>query len=61
MRVGQTFYKDFGRDCVQAVKRVRGMRVLTPNWGSAIPAGGNVVALRRVRGRAVARQFKEKQ
>ena len=47
--------------CVQAVKRVRGMRVITPNWGPAIPAGGNVVALRRVRGRAVAaRQFDEK-
>lgn len=40
--------------CIQAVKRVRGMRVITPSWGPAIPAGGNVVALRRVRGRAVA-------
>jgi SAM-dependent methyltransferase len=39
---------------LQAVKRVRGMRVITPSWSPAIPAGGNVVALRRVRGRGLA-------
>jgi SAM-dependent methyltransferase len=39
---------------LQAVKRVRGMRVITPSWRPALAAGGNVVALRRVRGRAVA-------
>jgi SAM-dependent methyltransferase len=39
---------------LQAVKRVRGMRVITPSWRPAIAANGNVVALRRVRGRAMA-------
>ncbi|MCC6534634.1 MAG: class I SAM-dependent methyltransferase [Burkholderiales bacterium] len=39
---------------MQAVKRVRGMRVITPSWRPAIATGGNVVALRRVRGREVA-------
>jgi SAM-dependent methyltransferase len=39
---------------LQAVKRVRGMRVITPSWRPAIAASGNVVALRRVRGRAMA-------
>ena len=39
---------------LQAVKRVRGMRVITPSWRPAITAGGNVVALRRVRGRGLA-------
>jgi SAM-dependent methyltransferase len=39
---------------LQAVKRVRGMRVITPSWRPAIATGGNVVALRRVRGRAMA-------
>jgi SAM-dependent methyltransferase len=46
---------------LQAVKRVRGMRVITPTWRPAIAAQGNVVALRRVRGRAVAaRESSEK-
>lgn len=46
---------------LQAVKRVRGMRVITPSWRPAIAAGGNVVALRRVRGRPMAaRQSTEK-
>jgi SAM-dependent methyltransferase len=39
---------------LQAVKRVRGMRVITPSWRPAIAASGNVVALRRMRGRAMA-------
>ena len=39
---------------IQAVKRVRGMRVITPSWRPAIATGGNVVALRRVRGRTMA-------
>ena len=39
---------------LQAVKRVRGMRVITPSWRPALPARGNVVALRRVRGRGMA-------
>jgi len=39
---------------IQAIKRVRGMRVLTPTWRPAIAPTGNVVALRRVRGRALA-------
>jgi len=39
---------------MQAIKRVRGMRVITPSWRPAIVTGGNVVALRRVRGRTVA-------
>jgi SAM-dependent methyltransferase len=39
---------------LQAVKRVRGMRVITPSWRPAIAAHGNVVALRRVRGRGLA-------
>lgn len=47
---------------MQAIKRVRGMRVIAPAWRPAIPAGGNVVALRRVRGRAIAaREAAEKQ
>jgi SAM-dependent methyltransferase len=46
---------------LQAVKRVRGMRVITPSWRPAMAAGGNVVALRRVRGRPMAaRQSSEK-
>jgi SAM-dependent methyltransferase len=39
---------------LQAVKRVRGMRVITPSWRPALQASGNVVALRRVRGRGMA-------
>jgi SAM-dependent methyltransferase len=39
---------------LQAVKRVRGMRVIMPSWRPAIATSGNVVALRRVRGRAMA-------
>jgi SAM-dependent methyltransferase len=39
---------------LQAVKRVRGMRVITPTWRPAIATHGNVVALRRVRGRTIA-------
>ncbi len=39
---------------LQAVKRVRGMRVITPSWRPALAPNTNVVALRRVRGRAVA-------
>jgi len=39
---------------LQAVKRVRGMRVITPSWRPAIATSGNVVALRRVRGRSMA-------
>jgi SAM-dependent methyltransferase len=39
---------------LQAVKRVRGMRVITPSWRPTIAASGNVVALRRVRGRPMA-------
>ncbi|RPI45509.1 MAG: class I SAM-dependent methyltransferase [Betaproteobacteria bacterium] len=39
---------------MQAVKRVRGMRVITPSWRPAIATGGNVVALRRVRRRTMA-------
>lgn len=39
---------------LQAVKRVRGMRVITPNWRPSLATGTNVVALRRVRGRGVA-------
>lgn len=39
---------------MQAVKRVRGMRVITPRWRPAYAAGTNVVALRRVRGRGLA-------
>lgn len=35
---------------MQAVKRVRGMRVITPSWRPALAPTGNVVALRRVRG-----------
>jgi len=47
---------------LQAVKRVRGMRVITPSWRPAMAAHGNVVALRRVRGREVAaRESTEKQ
>lgn len=38
---------------VQAVKRVRGMRLIMPRWRPAIVTRGNVVALRRVRGRLV--------
>jgi SAM-dependent methyltransferase len=46
---------------LQAVKRVRGMRVITPRWRPAIGARGNVVALRRVPGRGLAaRQSDEK-
>lgn len=43
-----------GTYLLQAVKRVRGMRVITPAWRPAIAAGGNVVALRRVRDRPLA-------
>jgi SAM-dependent methyltransferase len=39
---------------MQAIKRVRGMRLITPSWRPAIAARGNVVALRRVRGRTMA-------
>jgi SAM-dependent methyltransferase len=39
---------------IQAVKRVRGMRVITPSWRPAFAPNGNVVALRRVRGRTIA-------
>jgi SAM-dependent methyltransferase len=39
---------------LQAVKRVRGMRVITPSWRPALAPSGNVVALRRVRGRNLA-------
>lgn len=39
---------------MQAVKRVRGMRVITPNWRPTLATGTNVVALRRVRGRGMA-------
>ena len=39
---------------IQAVKRVRGMRVITPTWRPALAPTGNVVALRRVRGRPLA-------
>jgi len=39
---------------MQAVKRVRGMRMITPIWRPTLPATGNVVALRRVRGRTIA-------
>jgi SAM-dependent methyltransferase len=39
---------------MQAVKRVRGMRVITPSWRPALATTGNVVALRRVRGRSMA-------
>ncbi len=47
---------------VQAVKRVRGMRLITPSWRPAIVTGSNVVALRRVRGRTIAaRETVEKQ
>jgi len=47
---------------MQAIKRVRGMRMITPSWRPAIPATGNVVALRRVRGRTLAaRESSEKQ
>jgi SAM-dependent methyltransferase len=43
-----------GVNLLQAVKRVRGMRVIPPSWRPALPATGNVVALRRVRGRGMA-------
>lgn len=46
---------------MQAVKRVRGMRVITPNWRPTLATGTNVVALRRVRGRAVAARESTKQ
>lgn len=39
---------------LQAVKRVRGMRVITPRWRPSLAPRGNVVALRRVRGRTLA-------
>jgi hypothetical protein len=38
---------------LHAVKRVRGMRLIMPRWRPAIVTSGNVVALRRVRGRLV--------
>ena len=35
---------------LQAVKRVRGMRLMTPKWSTRFAVTGNVVALRRVPG-----------
>lgn len=35
---------------LQAVKRVRGMRLITPRWSTRLAVAGNVVALRRVPG-----------
>jgi len=47
---------------IQAVKRVRGMRVITPNWRPVIATGTNVVALHRARGgRAISARESTKQ
>jgi hypothetical protein len=46
---------------MQAVKRVRGMRVITPSWRPAYATGTNVIALRRVRGRGIAARETTKQ
>lgn len=39
---------------MQAVKHVRGMRLIKPSWRPSLAASGNVVALRRFRGRGIA-------
>ncbi len=39
---------------LQAVKHVRGMRLIKPSWRPRLAASGNVVALRRFRGRGIA-------